>query len=61
VVPGLLAVSKYLSSYGIVIKLVSTLFCAGMFSLVTFILSDLRITDLEMQFFRYYFEFNFAQ
>jgi predicted amino acid-binding ACT domain protein len=61
VVPGLLAVSKYLSSYGIVIKRVSTLFCAGLFSLVVFILNDLRITDAEMQFFRYYFEFNFAQ
>jgi hypothetical protein len=45
VVPGLLAVSKYLSSYGIVIKRVSTLFWAGLFSLVVFTLNDLRITD----------------
>jgi hypothetical protein len=51
VIPGLLAVSKYLSLYGIVIKRVGTLFCAGLFSLVVFILNDLRITDAEMQFF----------
>jgi hypothetical protein len=51
VIPGLLAVSKYLPSYGIVIKRVSTLFCTGLFSLVVFILNDQRITDAEMQFF----------
>jgi hypothetical protein len=43
-----------------VIKVVSTQSCAGLFSLAVFILNDLRITNLEMQFFRYYFEYNFA-
>jgi len=56
VIPGLLVVSKYFSWYGIVIGRVSTLFFAVFFSLVVFILNDLRFTYLEMQFFVYYFE-----